>query len=75
MTHTMSQRYSAARNDRLDARKYSVLAAKLVHLEYGWLSDASLDHHDDETCDRVDTSDHFCTHTIEQNLRISKLRN
>lgn len=52
----MSQRYSAARNDKLDTRKYSALAAKLVHQEYSWLSDASLDHEDDEACDRVDTA-------------------
>ena len=47
----------------------------MVQLEYSWLSDASLDHDEDEACDRVDTSDHFYTYTREQNLRIFKLRN
>jgi len=35
----MSRRYGAARNDKLDTRKD--IAAKLVQLEYSWLSDAS----------------------------------
>jgi hypothetical protein len=48
----MSQRYSEARNDNLDTRKYSMLASKLVQLEYIWLSDTSLYRADVEACDQ-----------------------
>ena len=71
----MSQRYCAARNDKLETHKYSVLAAQLLQIEYSGLNDTSLDRDDVEACDRVDTSDHFCTYTREQNLWIAKLRN